>query len=127
MSIAVTQGIRVQVRPAFWSERSDAARGIYAFTYTIRISNEGEGPARLRRRHWFIQDGVGREEEVEGPGVVGKEPNLSPGETFEYTSWVPLQTPIGTMRGTFTMERPDGSTFEAEVAEFVLALPDALH
>lgn len=127
MSVATTQGIRVEVTPEYWTERSDPTRGIYAFTYTIRITNLGDGPAQLLRRHWTIQDGAGGTEEVEGEGVVGKQPRLLPGESFEYTSWVPLRTPIGTMRGTFQMERPDGTRFDAEVAEFVLALREALH
>lgn len=125
MSTATTEGIRVEVTPSFWPERSEG--GVFAFTYSIRITNVGSRPARLRRRHWIIQDGIGRTEEVEGEGVIGKQPNLSPGETFEYTSWVPLPTPIGTMRGTFLMEREDGETFKAEVAEFVMAMEDALH
>lgn len=125
MSVATTEGIRVEVTPSYWPERS--LGGMFAFTYAIRITNVGDRPARLRRRHWIIQDGVGRTEEVEGEGVVGKQPNLSPGESFEYTSWVPLGTPIGTMKGTFLMEREDGETFKAEVAEFVLAVESALH
>lgn len=125
MSVATTEGIRVEVTPSFWPERS--LGGMFAFTYSIRITNVGDRPARLRRRHWIIQDGVGRTEEVEGEGVVGKQPHLAPGETFEYTSWVPLVTPIGTMKGTFLMEREDGATFQAEVAEFVLAVESALH
>lgn len=127
MPSATTQGIRVTVRPAFWRERSSPTTGLYAFTYTIRIENVGELPARLLRRHWFIQDGNGRTEEVEGEGVVGQQPHLALGESFEYTSWVPLSTPIGTMRGTFLMSRDDGSLFEAEVPEFVLTQPEALH
>ena len=127
MSSAITAGIRVDVRPQFWPERSNAQQGLWAFTYTIRITNLGTERAKLLRRHWHILDGNGRAEEVEGEGVVGKQPDLAPGETFEYTSWVPLPTPIGTMRGTFHMRRPDGSTFEAEVAEFVLRQEQALH
>jgi len=127
MPSATTEGIRVSVRPAYWKERSSPATGLYAFTYTIRIENLGEAPARLLRRRWVIVDGHGRQEVVEGDGVVGQRPYLAPGETFEYTSWVPLRTPIGTMRGAFLMIRDDGRTFLAEVPEFVLTQPGALH
>lgn len=127
MSSATTQGIRVTVRPAFWRERSNLQHGIYAFTYTVRIENVGATAARLLRRHWIITDGTGEREEVEGPGVVGEQPHLSPGESFEYTSWVPLPTPIGTMHGSFLMARDDGEAFSAEVAEFVLTQPGSLH
>jgi ApaG protein len=127
MSVASTDGIRVEVRPAFWEERSAPDQGRFAFTYTITITNEGDRPAQLLRRHWIIRDGTGGVDEVEGEGVVGKQPRLGPGESFEYTSWVPLPTPIGTMRGTFLMVRPDGTQFRAEVPEFLLAQRQALH
>ena len=127
MPSATTEGIRITVQPAYWRERSSPTTGLYAFPYPIRIENVGEAPAQLLRRHWFILDGNGKEEEVEGPGVVGKQPYLAPGESFEYTSWVPLSTPIGTMKGHFLMSRDDGELFEAEVPEFVLTQPDALH
>ena len=127
MSVATTEGIRVEVQPAYWAERSAPDQGRFAFTYTIRITNEGDRPAQLLRRHWIIRDGTGGVDEVEGEGVVGKQPRLAPGESFEYTSWVPLPTPIGTMRGTFLMVRPDGTQFRAEVAEFLLAERQALH
>ena len=127
MSVAITEGIRVEAEPAYWEENSAPAQGRYAFTYTIRISNLGLLPAQLLRRHWIIQDGTGAIQEVEGEGVIGKQPILTPGDRFEYTSWVPLRTPIGTMRGTFLMVRPDGTRFRAEIAEFVLAEPGALH
>jgi ApaG protein len=127
MLAATTEGIRVSVKPAFWPERSEPVRGLFAFTYTITIENVGELPAKLLRRHWIITDGTGKVEEVEGPGVVGQQPFLPPGEKFEYTSWVPLSTPIGTMKGSFFMVRPDGGAFLAEVPDFVLAQPGSLH
>ncbi|HEY0840534.1 MAG TPA: Co2+/Mg2+ efflux protein ApaG [Vulgatibacter sp.] len=127
MSTATTEGIRVTVRPAFWEERTSAANGLFAFTYTVRISNVGDQPVQLLRRRWVITDGAGNVQEVEGDGVVGKQPHLSPGETFEYTSWVPLPTPIGTMKGEVLMVRPNGVSFAAQVAEFVLTQPHALH
>lgn len=124
---AITEGIRITVRPAYWRERSSPSTGLYAFTYTIKIENTGDSAAQLLRRHWIINDGNGKKEEVRGAGVVGQKPFLAPGESFEYTSWVPLATPIGTMKGSFLMEREDGSTFDAVVPEFVLTQPDALH
>lgn len=127
MSVATTEGIRVEVEPEYWEENSDPRQGRFAFTYTIRITNVGEQPAQLLRRHWIIRDGTGEVEEVEGEGVVGKQPHLDPGDRFEYTSWVPLRTPIGTMHGSFLFVRPDGSEFRAQVAEFVLTEPMALH
>ncbi|WP_373047273.1 Co2+/Mg2+ efflux protein ApaG [Vulgatibacter sp.] len=127
MSVATTEGIRVEVQPEYWEERSAPEQGRFAFTYSVTISNTGSEPAQLLRRHWKIQDGTGEVQEVEGEGVVGKQPRLGPGEFFEYTSWVPLATPIGTMRGTFLMERPDGTQFRAEVPEFVLTVAHALH
>ena len=127
MPSATTEGIVVEVRPEFWPERSDAQRGLWAFTYTIRISNRGDAAAKLLRRRWQVVDGTGKTEEIEGEGVVGKQPDLAPGESFEYTSWVALPTPIGTMEGTFSMQRADGSGFEAEVPRFVLRQDDALH
>lgn len=127
MSVAISEGIRVKVRPAYLPERSSPAGRVYAFSYTVHIENIGDRPAQLLRRKWIITDGTGRVEEVEGPGVVGRQPHLGPGQSFEYTSWVPLPTPIGTMKGSFFMVRPDGTAFEAEVAEFVLAEPRAMH
>jgi ApaG protein len=127
MSDTTSEGIRVMVRPAYWPERSSPESGQYAFTYAVQIANEGTLSARLRARHWIITDANGEVEEVEGEGVVGKTPRLEPGERFEYTSWVMLRTPFGTMRGSYLFERPDGATFEARIAEFVLTLPHALN
>jgi ApaG protein len=127
MSDALTEGVRVTVRPSFWPERSAPERGQWAFTYTVRIHNEGARPATLRARHWLITDATGRVEEVRGEGVVGKQPRLEPGESFEYTSWAMLRTPFGSMRGEYVMERPDGTRFEAKIAEFPLTQPNALN
>ena len=95
--------------------------------YTVKIANEGETPAQLRSRHWIITDGEGRVEEVKGPGVVGQQPYLNPGDQFEYTSGCVLTTPRGEMRGTYQMHRPDGREFEATIAPFSLALPYSLN
>lgn len=127
MSIAVTEGIRVQVKPAFWPERSAPDSGQWAFTYTVTVKNEGSREATLRARHWVITDATGRVEEVRGEGVVGKQPRLEPGQSFEYTSWAMLRTPFGTMRGEYVMERADGTRFEAKIAEFPLTQPNALN
>lgn len=127
MSDTTTEGIRIQVRPAFWPERSTPEGSQWAFTYTVSITNTGSQPATLRSRHWLITDGDGRVEEVRGPGVVGKQPRLAPGDTFEYTSWAMLRTPFGTMRGSYQMERPDGAAFEATIAEFALTQPNSLN
>ena len=127
MSTAVTEGIRVHVRSEFRPDRSAPAAGRYLFTYTIRISNEGSRPAKLVSRHWIITDANGEREEVIGDGVVGKQPLLAAGESFEYTSFCVLKTPHGSMRGTYHMERDDGSAFEATIAPFSLVTPGSLN
>ncbi len=127
MSEATTDGICIRVRSTYWPERSAPEASRFAFTYVVQISNGGEQAAQLRRRHWVITDANGRVEEIRGEGVVGKQPTIGPGKQFEYESWVMLRTPFGAMRGTYLMARPDGSTFEAKVAEFALTQPHALH
>ena len=97
------------------------------FAYTIRIANEGSTTAQLKTRHWIITHGNGKVEEVRGPGVVGQQPVLKPGEHFEYTSGCILETPRGTMRGTYQMQEPSGSMFDAEIATFQLAMPHSLN
>ena len=127
MSSATTDGIRITVKPSFWPERSQPGAGQFAFTYTVQIANVGQATAQLMSRHWVITDGNGRVEEVKGEGVVGKKPTLEPGQAFEYTSWAMLRTPFGSMRGTYSMERPDGQQFEAKIAEFALTMPNSLN
>jgi ApaG protein len=127
MSDAITEGIRVRVRSQYLEARSEPRKGRYVFTYTVRITNEGRTAAQLVSRHWIITDALGREEQVRGDGVVGRQPRLAPGETAEYASFCPLPTPHGTMRGSYRMLRPDGTTFDAEIAPFALVLPGALH
>lgn len=127
MSSTVTEGIRVTVQPSFWPERSSPESGQFAFAYAVQIANVGDAPAQLRSRHWIITDANGQVEEVRGQGVVGETPSLAPGERFEYRSWAMLKTPFGTMRGSYTFVRPDGSTFDARIAEFALTLPNALN
>lgn len=126
-SEAVTDGIRIHVESSYVPERSDADSGEWFFAYQVRISNEGTQTAQLISRHWIITDGNGHVEEVKGPGVVGKQPSLAPGEAFEYTSFCPLPSPFGTMEGSYQMRRSDGTTFEADIAPFTLADPNAIH
>jgi ApaG protein len=126
-SNAVTEGIRVSVEAVYVPEQSSPKARRYVFTYTVKIANEGASGAQLRSRHWIITDGDGKVEEVRGPGVVGQQPFLKPGDRFEYTSRSVLQTPRGQMHGTYQMHRADGSTFDAAIAPFVLALPHSLN
>jgi len=126
-SEAVTRGIRVEVQSVFVPERSDPDDAQWFFAYRVRITNEGDQPAQLVSRHWVIIDGHGRVEEVRGPGVVGEQPTLGPGEAFEYTSACPLRTPQGSMHGTYQMLGPGGERFDAEIAPFALGKPEAVH
>ncbi len=125
MSQLVTEGIEVRVQPQHWPERSNPRERRWAFAYTITIANRGSTAAQLLSRRWVITDGNGKVETVEGEGVVGQKPRLAAGERFEYTSWVMLETPHGTMKGAYVLVRPDGSRFEAAIPEFLLALPHA--
>ena len=108
-------------------EQSDPATGQHAFAYTVTIKNTGDVTAQLIARHWLITDANGHTDEVRGLAVVGHQPLLKPGETFEYTSWTLLGTPQGSMRGTFFCFTEDAQPFEAPVAEFALALASSLH
>ena len=126
-SEAVTRGVRVQVQSQYAAERSDPARGQWFFLYTITISNDGAETVQLMTRHWIITDGNGKVEEVHGPGVVGKQPILKPGEAFEYTSGCPLTTPFGVMEGTYQMVTEGGDHFDAKIAPFTLSEPYTVH
>ena len=99
----------------------------FLFAYTIKISNIGVQTAQLLSRHWIITDADGKVKEVRGPGVVGDQPVLEPGTSYEYTSYCPLETNVGSMQGSYTMLRPDGELFEAQIAPFTLAVPNALN
>ena len=125
MSTAVTQGIRITVKSRFLTEQSSAGR--WAFAYTVRIENVGAVTAQLRSRHWIIIDGNGKREEVRGDGVVGNQPILRPGEKFEYPSGAVLQTPHGSMHGSYRMVLEDGRQFDAEIAAFPLTQPGGLN
>jgi ApaG protein len=126
-SEAETSGVRVCVRARYSPEHSSPPSSRWFFLYTIRISNEGDETVQLLNRHWTIVDGTGHTEEVHGPGVVGEQPALESGQTFEYTSGCPLPTPFGSMAGTFDMQRADGTQFSAEVGIFQLIQPGSIH
>jgi ApaG protein len=121
--MAVTQGIRVRVQSQFLPDQSSPRDDRYVFAYTITISNEGARTAQLKTRHWIITDARGAVEEVRGDGVVGEQPRLSPGQSFQYTSGCVLTTPVGTMQGTYRFWHDDGTFFDAEIAPFSLASP----
>ncbi len=121
MSNTVTRGVRVQVESEYIPERSEPGRNVFFFAYHIRITNEGDKTVQLVSRHWIITNGDGRAEEVQGPGVVGEQPVLEPGQAFEYSSFCPLNTPTGTMHGTYQMITDDGENFDATIAPFRLA------
>lgn len=112
--------VRVETVPQFLPEQSAPERGIYSFAYTITITNTGEVPAQLISRHWHIADAAGGREEVKGLGVIGQQPLLRPGESFQYTSGCRLRTPSGTMHGHYFFVAEDGERFEVEIALFAL-------
>jgi ApaG protein len=126
-SEAVTRGIRINVQSAYVPERSDPEHEQWFFIYTVRVSNEGSETAQLVSRHWIITDANGRVHEVKGPGVVGEQPVLKPGESFEYTSACPLETSFGTMHGTYRMVVNNGDGFDATIAPFSLGEPHAIN
>ena len=126
-SEAITSGVRVAVRARFIPERSNPGDGEWFFAYTIRITNESERTVQLLSRHWVINDADGKVEEVRGPGVVGQQPILSPGQSFEYTSACPLPTSFGVMQGTYQMVTPSGDHFDIDIAPFSLHEPYAIN
>ncbi len=115
-----TDGIRVEVNPAFLPEHSDPGEDRFVFSYRIRITNDSEQQVQLLTRHWIIIDGDGVRHDVEGDGVVGEQPTLHPGEFFEYASWCPLRTSWGTMEGSFGMIGGEGDSLDVQVARFYL-------
>lgn len=124
MYSAVTRAIRVSVKPQYLEDESIPAEGQYLWAYTVRIENEGDRPVQLRLRYWRIVDANGKVDEVRGPGVVGVEPLIAPGEMFEYTSACPLSTTSGFMVGHYTMEADDGERFDVQVPAFSLDHPE---
>jgi len=119
--------ITVAANATYVADQSDPSRNQYVFSYKITVTNTGSVPAKLISRHWIITDGEHRVQEVKGLGVIGQQPLLKPGESFEYTSGTHLATPVGTMRGTYQMVAEDGSAFEATIAPFTLSVPRVLH
>lgn len=128
-SSTTTNGVSVEVESEWLPERSNPARNQWFFTYRVRITNVGTQTVQLVSRHWIIENGNGRVEHVRGPGVVGETPVLGPGQSFTYQSFCPLDTPIGSMRGTYQMIVPEdvGAAFDATIAPFTLACPSALN
>jgi ApaG protein len=120
---AVTRQIEVTVEPNFLPERSSAENCQFFWSYTVVITNSGKETVQLRTRHWIITDASGRRQEVRGEGVVGEQPVLAPGESFKYSSWCPLKTPTGVMRGTYQMVGARGNQFDIEIAPFALKAP----
>jgi ApaG protein len=125
MYTATTRAIEVTVRPQYLPNQSDAAKSQFAWAYQVRIENKGDVTVQLRSRHWKITDALGRRQDVEGPGVVGKTPMLRPGEAFEYTSGTSLSTPWGVMGGTYQMVSESGENFDIEIPTFSLDTPAA--
>ncbi|WP_296397725.1 Co2+/Mg2+ efflux protein ApaG [Reyranella sp.] len=122
---ATTRAIVVTVTPQYLPDQSEPAKSQYMWAYQVRIENRGDIAVQLRSRHWKITDGLGRQQEVRGPGVVGKTPVLRPGEVFEYTSGTPLSTPSGFMGGTYQMVNESGEAFDIEIPTFSLDTPSS--
>jgi ApaG protein len=127
VSVTTTRGIQIHVKAAYLPERSSPRESSYLFMYTIRISNVGAETAQLLSREWIITNADGEVERVKGPGVVGEQPVLPPGGSFEYTSYCPLKTAVGSMQGSYQMVTANGEHFDAIIAPFTLAVPNALN
>ena len=119
--------ITVVPKASYVAEQSDPGQDKYVFAYTIRITNTGEVPAQLVSRHWIITDANNHVQEVKGLGVIGEQPLLAPGESFQYSSGAAIGTVVGTMRGTYQMVADDGTKFDAPIPEFTLSIPRTLH
>ena len=119
--------ISIDVATDYVDEQSDPDTGRYVFAYTITIANQGSVAARLLSRHWVITDGNGNVQEVNGDGVVGEQPYLSPGEEFRYSSGAVLETPVGSMQGRYRMQSDNGKDFDAPIPAFTLAVPGLIH
>jgi ApaG protein len=122
-----SHNIDVSVKPTYIPEQSDPHNSHYVFSYTVTIMNTGDMPAKLLTRHWIITDGDGQVQEVKGDGVIGEQPYLKPGEGFQYTSGTFMNTPVGTMHGSYQMLADDGETFDAVIPSFRLSIPNILH
>jgi len=122
-----THNIQIEVKPQFIPEESDKSKNYFFFAYSVKIKNLGNVPAQLLNRHWIITNGFGTTEEVRGPGVVGLQPIIMPGQDFEYSSFCSLATPTGSMRGTYQMSFDDGSNQEIPIPQFYLVEPNSYH
>ena len=127
MSEAVTNGIRVEVMSRHSAENSRPQNDQWVFEYTVRITNQSSQTVQLVSRHWIITDALDHTQEVKGAGVVGEQPDLAPGEYFKYSSWCPLKTATGAMRGTYQMVRADGEQFDIDIAPFALRARHTVH
>ncbi|MGE4278592.1 MAG: Co2+/Mg2+ efflux protein ApaG [Magnetospirillum sp.] len=123
MYTETTHGIRITVRPNYLDDQSSPDENHFVWAYHVRIENQGATTVQLKSRHWKITDAMGRLQEVQGPGVVGEQPVLNPGESFEYTSGTPLSTPSGIMAGSYQMQGPDGQVFDVTIPAFSLDSP----
>ncbi|MDZ4224669.1 MAG: Co2+/Mg2+ efflux protein ApaG [bacterium] len=126
MFTALTHDIRVTATPNFESDQSDPDGGLFVFSYKIDIVNEGRAPVQLLSRYWIIIDGDGRKEEVQGPGVIGQQPVIPSGSRYSYSSFCPLPTEVGSMRGTYRMRAENGEEFDVAIPTFTLAVPNVL-
>ncbi|WP_412851753.1 Co2+/Mg2+ efflux protein ApaG [Ectothiorhodospira shaposhnikovii] len=127
MSESGDHHIQVQVNCSYVESQSDPMHGRFVFAYTVTLRNLGKQGARLVSRHWIIHDSNGKVQEVRGEGVVGEQPHLDPGQGFQYTSGAMIETPVGTMHGTYQMVADDGTRFEAVIPTFTLSVPRVLH
>jgi ApaG protein len=127
MPDAITKRVHIHVDSEYLEEESQPDKESYVFTYHITISNHGQEPVQLISRHWVITNADGITEEIQGPGVVGQQPVISPGTSYNYTSFCPLNTPVGSMQGTYHMITGDRSPFEAVIPPFTLAVPGSIN
>ena len=127
MSTTITRGIRIEVESTYVPERSEPQQQYFFFAYRVTIMNEGAEAAQLMSREWIITDSDGNTERVSGPGVVGEQPVMKPGQGFEYTSFCPLRTSFGSMQGSYTMRTESGETFDARIDPFNLAVPGVVN
>ena len=127
MASETTYAIEVAAATQYLADQSDESANRYVFAYTITLRNTGTLAAQLISRHWIITDAQGLVQEVRGMGVVGAQPRLEPGQSFEYTSGAAIATPVGTMKGSYQMVAADGTRFEAPIPQFTLSVPRVLH
>ncbi len=120
-------GINIEVNTWFVEKESDTEARRYVFAYTITIENVGDEAGQLLNRHWYVTDGGGDVQEVQGPGVVGKQPRIVPGESFRYTSAAVLATPVGSMHGSYEFQRDNGALFDVPIQAFSLSVPNVVH